>query len=101
MPDDGADGETRTPTAFATAPSRQRVYQFHHVGWRCLIVETCCVLTDAESGITSVRPTARRSIPTAPSPSGMEWAARRAKIPLPVPGRPSVLPAPSAPSPLF
>ncbi len=28
----GADGETRTPTAFATAPSRQRVYQFHHVG---------------------------------------------------------------------
>src|SRR6185369_771999 len=30
--DSGADGETRTPTAFATAPSRQRVYQFHHVG---------------------------------------------------------------------
>src|SRR5207245_11619608 len=29
----GADGETRTPTAYATAPSRQRVYQFHHVGW--------------------------------------------------------------------
>src|SRR5437763_12793697 len=28
----GADGETRTPTAYATAPSRQRVYQFHHVG---------------------------------------------------------------------
>ena len=28
----GADGETRTPTAFATAPSRRRVYQFHHVG---------------------------------------------------------------------
>ncbi len=28
----GADGETRTRTAFATAPSRQRVYQFHHVG---------------------------------------------------------------------
>ena len=27
----GADGETRTPTAFATAPSRRRVYQFHHV----------------------------------------------------------------------
>src|SRR6476646_6814282 len=31
----GADGETRTPTAFATAPSRQRVYQFHHVGCSC------------------------------------------------------------------
>src|SRR2546426_11028944 len=29
----GADGETRTPTANATAPSRQRVYQFHHVGF--------------------------------------------------------------------
>src|SRR5205085_12018866 len=29
----GADGETRTPTANATAPSRQRVYQFHHVGY--------------------------------------------------------------------
>ena len=28
----GADGESRTPTAFATAPSRRRVYQFHHVG---------------------------------------------------------------------
>src|SRR5271169_1935713 len=28
----GADGETRTHTAYATAPSRQRVYQFHHVG---------------------------------------------------------------------
>jgi hypothetical protein len=29
---DGADGRTRTGTAFATAPSRQRVYQFHHIG---------------------------------------------------------------------
>ena len=29
---DGADGRTRTGTALATAPSRQRVYQFHHVG---------------------------------------------------------------------
>ena len=29
---DGADGETRTRTTFVTAPSRQRVYQFHHVG---------------------------------------------------------------------
>jgi len=28
----GADGQTRTGTARATAPSRQRVYQFHHVG---------------------------------------------------------------------
>src|SRR5687768_16009725 len=28
----GADGETRTHTAFATAPSRRRVYQFHHDG---------------------------------------------------------------------
>src|SRR3990172_13373210 len=28
----GADGETRTLTACATAPSRRRVYQFHHVG---------------------------------------------------------------------
>ena len=26
----GALGETRTRTARATAPSRQRVYQFHH-----------------------------------------------------------------------
>ena len=35
----GADGETRTPTAYATAPSRQRVYQFHHVGLsaRCTV----------------------------------------------------------------
>src|SRR5579862_186723 len=31
--ENGADGETRTPTAFATAPSRQRVYHFHHVGF--------------------------------------------------------------------
>ena len=29
----GADDETRTHTAFATAPSRRRVYQFHHVGY--------------------------------------------------------------------
>ncbi len=28
----GAEGRTRTDTAFATAPSRQRVYQFHHFG---------------------------------------------------------------------
>ena len=28
----GADGRTRTGTACATAPSRQRVYQFHHIG---------------------------------------------------------------------
>ena len=28
----GADGRSRTGTAFATAPSRQRVYQFHHIG---------------------------------------------------------------------
>ena len=28
----GADGRTRTGTAEATAPSRQRVYLFHHIG---------------------------------------------------------------------
>ncbi len=28
----GADGRSRTGTACATAPSRQRVYQFHHIG---------------------------------------------------------------------
>ena len=28
----GADEETRTLTHFCTAPSRQRVYQFHHDG---------------------------------------------------------------------
>ena len=28
----GAEGETRTLTAYATAPSRLRVYQFHHFG---------------------------------------------------------------------
>src|SRR5260364_120285 len=28
----GTDDETRTHTACATAPSRYRVYQFHHVG---------------------------------------------------------------------
>src|SRR5262249_31754899 len=28
----GADGETRTHTAFAATPSRWCVYQFHHVG---------------------------------------------------------------------
>ena len=28
----GADEQTRTATAFATAPSRRRVYQFHHIG---------------------------------------------------------------------
>ncbi len=28
----GAEGGTRTRTAFATAPSRRRVYQFHHFG---------------------------------------------------------------------
>ena len=30
----GADGETRTHTAFAATPSRWCVYQFHHVGKR-------------------------------------------------------------------
>ena len=33
----GADGRTRTGTACATAPSRQRVYQFHHVGYSGLV----------------------------------------------------------------
>ena len=28
----GADGRSRTDTACATAPSRLRVYQFHHIG---------------------------------------------------------------------
>lgn len=28
----GAEGRTRTDTAYATAPSRRRVYQFHHFG---------------------------------------------------------------------
>ena len=28
----GAEGGTRTRTACATAPSRRRVYQFHHIG---------------------------------------------------------------------
>ena len=28
----GTEGRTRTGTAFATAPSRRRVYQFHHFG---------------------------------------------------------------------
>ena len=28
----GAEGGTRTRTARATAPSRRRVYQFHHFG---------------------------------------------------------------------
>ena len=28
----GADGRTRTGTPEGTAPSRQRVYQFHHIG---------------------------------------------------------------------
>ena len=36
----GADGRTRTGTAFATAPSRQRVYQFHHIG---VLVSWCPV----------------------------------------------------------
>lgn len=31
-PRNGADGRIRTGTACATAPSRQRVYQFHHIG---------------------------------------------------------------------
>ena len=34
----GAVGETRTLTPFGTAPSRQRVYQFHHdrvLRYRC------------------------------------------------------------------
>ena len=37
----GADGETRTLTAFATAPSRRRVYQFHHVGMNGLKTRPC------------------------------------------------------------
>ena len=37
----GADGETRTLTAFATAPSRRRVYQFHHVGMNRLETQPC------------------------------------------------------------
>ena len=28
----GADGRSRTGTAYATTPSRWRVYQFHHIG---------------------------------------------------------------------
>ncbi len=32
----GADGRSRTATAYATTPSRWRVYQFHHVGLNLL-----------------------------------------------------------------
>ena len=31
----GAEGGTRTPTPEGTAPSRQRVYQFHHFRTMC------------------------------------------------------------------
>lgn len=34
----GADGRTRTGTALATAPSRQRVYLFHHIGMQSPLV---------------------------------------------------------------
>ena len=34
----GADGRSRTGTAYATRPSSVRVYQFHHVGYFMLFV---------------------------------------------------------------
>src|SRR5690606_26596562 len=37
----GADGRTRTDTACATAPSRQRVYQFHHIREKSLVAFVC------------------------------------------------------------
>ena len=41
----GAEGRNRTGTAFATAPSRQRVYLFHHFGYSGGV----CVSTGAAS----------------------------------------------------
>src|SRR3990172_1478459 len=48
----GADGRTRTGTACATAPSRRRVYQFHHIGFTYgygagTSAGFCCVLAGA------------------------------------------------------
>ena len=47
----GADGRSRTGTAFATAPSRQRVYQFHHIGVTVILSygsHTGILLTDID-----------------------------------------------------
>jgi hypothetical protein len=49
---DGADGRTRTGTAYATAPSRRRVYQFHHIGFGklrffCLVMKHLYDITTA------------------------------------------------------
>jgi hypothetical protein len=57
----GADGETRTLTAFATAPSRRRVYQFHHVG--CIFIPQA--LDSLYAGMLSLL--ALTSAPPAPS----------------------------------
>ena len=34
----GADGQTRTGTGCPTTPSRWRVYQFHHIGIKVLLI---------------------------------------------------------------
>ncbi len=77
---DGADGRTRTGTACATAPSRRRVYQFHHIGTnRTLIDRRVCfrclsipgeVRRDGKELIRTTRlePWAHQSSPAGPSP---------------------------------
>src|SRR3989344_4619610 len=47
----GADGETRTPTACATSPSSWRVYQFHHVGGK-----------RERTGLTGLKPNHKTSL---------------------------------------
>ncbi len=39
----GAQRETRTPTPIGTATSRQRVYQFHHLGTGSLLLKTAAL----------------------------------------------------------
>ncbi len=82
----GADGETRTPTAFATAPSRQRVYQFHHVGPSTVT----CPLPTSEPRPTSTLPARGNAGALAGSAAGAAPLAHRRR------GTAAALPAPPA-----
>src|SRR3989442_15838471 len=83
----GADGETRTPTAYATAPSRQLVYQFHHVG----------SITSVLLHSSPARWPERRSSPA--RPQARLWAAHWSPATHPAHPTPSALPFPSHPVP--
>ena len=82
---DGAEAGTRTPTPEGTAPSRQRVYQFHHFRTMLSGASYC---GSADAGSCAAAPSAGRGSYGAGAETGAPPLASRRRS-LAVVGRPS------------